>query len=202
MGQRRLPPELAHLKVVAQVRAGLALRWLCYSTVSQRSPYSSNRHISIVHQEIRIARLALNDAFEIALKPEPRLGLLRLRGTGRVRVRFPRNLLLRFRRLGGVEFFIGSATAEDHRSAGEENQTHGFHALINNSRSSDFQRRCWFSELASLQDALSGDSSVTCTVNFEKSTVDFGQPLLGQRQVLVQPVFEDVADGGEIEIVS
>ena len=55
---------------------------------------------------------------------------------------------------------------------------------------------------SSLQDALRGDSYVTGTVNFEKSAADFGQPLLGRRQVLVQAVFEDVADGGKVEVVS
>src|SRR5205814_3698389 len=43
---------------------------------------------------------------------------------------------------------------------------------------------------------------VAGTVNFEKSTTDFGQTFLGQRQVLMQAVFEDVADGSEIEIVT
>ena len=148
------------------------------------------------------------------LKPEARLGLLLLRSIGRVRVRFPRNLLLRFRRLRGLEFFIGSATAEHHRSAGEQNQTQGFHVRINNRRSLDFQQRYWLRNrgtletlwreelLSPLGDALRGNSSVTCAVNFEKSAADFSQPLLGQRQVLVQAVFEDVANGGEIEIVS
>jgi hypothetical protein len=123
--------------------------------------------------------------------------LLLLRGIRRVWVCFARNLFLRFRRLRGVEFFIGSAAAEDHRTAGEENQTDVFHAHINNRRSPDFQQMLVFGPAG-----LRGDSSVTCTVNIEKSVADFGQPLLGQREVLVQPVFEDVADGGEIEVVS
>jgi hypothetical protein len=135
------------------------------------------------------------------LKPKARLGLLLLRGVRRVRVRFARNCLLRFRRLPGGGSFIGGATAEDHRAASEKNQTDAFHAHINNRRASDFQQRYRFSG-AWRTSGLGGDSFVTCTVNFEKSTADFGQPLLGQRQVLVQPIFEDVADSGEIEVVA
>lgn len=78
------------------------------------------------------------------LKPETRVGLLLCFPC--VRVRLASNLVLRFRRLPGVGSFISSATAEDHRAAGEENQTHVFHASINNKRSSDFQQRYWFSE--------------------------------------------------------
>ena len=70
------------------------------------------------------------------LKAKARAGLLlRFR---RVRIHFARDLLLRFRRLLGIEIFIGSATAEDHRAADEENQTQAFHAHINNRRPSDF----------------------------------------------------------------
>ncbi len=121
-----------------------------------------------------------------------------LRGIRRVRVGFARNLLLRFRPLCGVGFFIGSATAEDHCAAGEENQTQAFHAHINNRRSPDFQQRYLPFGAAGLRESR----LVTCTVNFEKSAADFAQPLLGQREVLVQPIFEDVADSGEIEVVS
>jgi hypothetical protein len=76
------------------------------------------------------------------LKPEGRVGLLL--SFRRVRVRLPRNLLLRFRRLSSVGSFVSSATAQNHRGAGEENQTGGFHAQTNNKRSSDFQERYWF----------------------------------------------------------
>src|SRR5438477_5853480 len=89
-----------------------------------------------------------------ALKSKARLGLLLLRSIWRVRVRFARNLVLRFRRLRGIEFFIRSATAKDDSSGSEENQTRIFHAPTNNRRSPDFQRRCWFSELAKLSESF------------------------------------------------
>ena len=135
------------------------------------------------------------------LKPKARLGLLLLRGIPRVRVRFARNCLLRFRRLTGGGFFIGSATAEDHRAASEKNQTDIFHAHINNRRASDFQQRYRFSG-AWRTSGLRGDSFVTCTVSFEKGAADFGQAFLGEREVLMQAVFKNVADASEIQIVT
>jgi len=62
-----------------------------------------------------------------------------LRRVGRVRVHFAWNGLARFRCLTGVEFFIGSATAKSHDSAGEESETPAFHCRINNQRFPDFQ---------------------------------------------------------------
>jgi hypothetical protein len=64
-----------------------------------------------------------------------------LRRVGRVRVHFAWNGLARFRCLTGVEFFIGSATAKSHDSAGKESETPAFHSQINNRRVLDFQRR-------------------------------------------------------------
>ena len=62
-----------------------------------------------------------------------------LRRVGRVRVHFAWNGLARFRCLTGVEFFIGSATAKSHGSAGKESETPAFHSQINNRRVLDFQ---------------------------------------------------------------
>jgi hypothetical protein len=64
-----------------------------------------------------------------------------LRRVRRVRVHFAWNGLARFRCLTGVEFFIGSATAKSHDSAGKESETPAFHSQINNRRVLDFQRR-------------------------------------------------------------
>ena len=58
------------------------------------------------------------------------------------------------------------------------------------------------SQSSPLQDGLRRDSLVTCAVNFEKGAADFGQPLLGPRKVFVQSVFEDITNGGEIEVVT
>jgi len=64
-----------------------------------------------------------------------------LRRVGRVRVHFAWNGLARFRCLTGVEFFIGSATAKSHDSAGKESETPAFHSQIDNRCVLDFQWR-------------------------------------------------------------
>jgi hypothetical protein len=75
-------------------------------------------------------------------KVKTRLGAhLLLRRVGRVRVHFTGNGLARFRCLASVEFFIGSATAKSHDSAGKESETPAFHSRINNRRILDFQWR-------------------------------------------------------------
>jgi len=75
-------------------------------------------------------------------KVKARLGAhLLLRRTRRIRVYFARNGLARFRCLGGVEFFVRSATAKGSNSTSEENETPVFHGEINNRRVLDFQRR-------------------------------------------------------------
>ena len=43
---------------------------------------------------------------------------------------------------------------------------------------------------------------VGCTIDFEKRAADFGQTFLDEREVLMEAVFKDVADGSEIEIVT
>jgi hypothetical protein len=76
------------------------------------------------------------------LKIKARLGAHLLLGrTRRIGVYFARNGIARFCCLGGVEFFIRSATAKGSNSASEENDTPALHGEINNRRVLDFQRR-------------------------------------------------------------
>jgi hypothetical protein len=78
----------------------------------------------------------------VRLEIKARLGAhLLLRRTRRIGVYFARNGLARFRCLGGVEFFVRSATAKGSNSTSEENETPAFHGEINNRRVLDFQRR-------------------------------------------------------------
>jgi hypothetical protein len=85
------------------------------------------------HFEVAFAlRPALQIAGLIAaLESETRFRLL-LRSIRRGRVRFARNFVLRFRRIGLIQLLIRSTSAEDHRPATEENERQVFHRHINN----------------------------------------------------------------------
>jgi hypothetical protein len=47
-----------------------------------------------------------------------------------------------------------------------------------------------------------GNRFVGRTIDFEKSFADFSETFLSENEVLVQTVFENVAYGSEIEIVT
>ena len=70
------------------------------------------------------------DLSSIAGRSKVKAGLgahLLLRRVGRIRIHFARNGFARFRCLSGVEFFIRSATAKAHDSAGEKSETQPLH---------------------------------------------------------------------------
>jgi len=52
------------------------------------------------------------------------------------------------------------------------------------------------------QNRSHGNRFVAGTVDFEESAADFSQTFLGEREVLMQAVFKDVANGRKTEVVT